>query len=266
MAAGVSGLHTFGPDTGPEGLTLLDTNFTALTTALNSPANFDNAYPDTGAVNALTVTVVAPQVLAAYSEGLFLQVKVGHTNTITNPTLNVNSLGAVTIVNPDGTALVSGQLQAGAYAQLQYSATGPNWILVGGGIGGGALTPNFGSFTGTLTGCTTSPTTSVNWYSVGKLIVMSIGSLTGTSNTTSMSVTGLPGGLQPPTLDQFTTALSLEDNGANVLGVARVTPGSASIVLSRGLVSGTQVQVSSTGFTASGTKGCNLTTFWYFLL
>ena len=132
MAGNVSGLHQFGPDTGPEALSLLDGNYGALTTALNTLSNFTNNYLDSGAVNALIVTVPAPQVFS-YADGIVLNVKVAATNTITTPTINVNGLGLRTIVNPNGAALDAGQLFLGGWVTLEYNATGSVFMVVGGG-------------------------------------------------------------------------------------------------------------------------------------
>src|ERR1700748_2595157 len=98
MAGAIAGLHVFAGDVGPEPLSLLDGNYTALTTALNSLQTFANSYVDSGAVNGLVVSVPAPQVFA-YSDGIILQVKVAATNTTATPTINVNGLGAKAIVN-----------------------------------------------------------------------------------------------------------------------------------------------------------------------
>jgi hypothetical protein len=139
MAGNVSGLHQFGPDTGPEALSLLDNNYGALTTALNTLASFTNNYLDSGAVNALIVTVAAPQVFS-YSDGIVLSVKVAATNTNTTPTINVNGLGLKTIVNPDGSALAVGQLVAGGWSVLEYESTSGKFMLVG---GSGFAVPKF---------------------------------------------------------------------------------------------------------------------------
>jgi hypothetical protein len=121
MAGSVSGLHVFAADTGPEALSLLDTNYGLLTTAFNTLQNFSNSYIDSGAVNALIVTVPAPQVFS-YSDGITLLVKVAATNTSTAPTINVNGLGAKTIVNPDGSVLAAGAMAAGSWVTLTYEA------------------------------------------------------------------------------------------------------------------------------------------------
>lgn len=55
-----------------------------------------------------------------------------------------------------------------------------------------------GSFVGTLTGCATAPTTTFYYVRIGNMVVLGAsGSLTGTSTTTSMTITGLPAHLYP---------------------------------------------------------------------
>jgi hypothetical protein len=151
MAAGLSGLHVFQTDVGPEALSLLDNNFTPIANALNTLSNFANYYVDSGAVNALAFNVAAPQIASAYTDGLQVQVKVGNTTTSTAPTLNIsylgNPLGAKTIFNPDGTALVSGQMVAGAIVELRYSTTLGGFQLVNGGVGGSLATGLFANGT-----------------------------------------------------------------------------------------------------------------------
>src|SRR5271165_5128303 len=100
MAGNLSGLHVFNADVSPEALSLLDGNFTPVVTAINTLGNYSNYYADTGAVNALTITVPGTQTVG-YGAGLQVQVKVNNTNTSATPTLAINALGSVTIVNFD---------------------------------------------------------------------------------------------------------------------------------------------------------------------
>lgn len=67
-------------------------------------------FGDTGALNALSISGTG---ITAYKVGLTFEVKVANTSTIANPTLNVNGLGAKTIVNQSGASLIGGQLVAG---------------------------------------------------------------------------------------------------------------------------------------------------------
>lgn len=52
-------------------------------------------------------------------------------------TLNVNSLGAVTLRDKDGNALASGAIPAGSDWWVVYDGTATQWRLLGGGSGGG---------------------------------------------------------------------------------------------------------------------------------
>ena len=121
MAGSVSGLNTFATQSGPIPLAQLDSNISALTTAINNLANFDNYYVDSGAVNAIAVTVSSPQIVA-YTAGLMLQVKVAATNTGAT-TININGLGNVAVVTPNGSAVSAGALVLGGIYQFQYDGT-----------------------------------------------------------------------------------------------------------------------------------------------
>jgi hypothetical protein len=79
-----------------------------------------------------------------------------------------------------------------------------------------------------------------------------------------MTMTGLAAVCQPATQSQV-VACSLEDNTANTMGAAQITP-SGTITFFRSVVSGTAVTLSATGFTASGSKGLNETSITYSLL
>ena len=58
-----------------------------------------------------------------------------------------------------------------------------------------AITP--GTFTGTLTGCTTSPTGTIRYTKQGNHVMLFIPTINGTSNTTSATVTGAPSAIFP---------------------------------------------------------------------
>jgi len=82
---------------------------------------------DTGTVNAYVITLSpAP---AAYTSGMTVGFKTANANTITNPTLNVNTLGAITITGENGNAIGVGQIQTNAINWVTYNATGPRFEL-----------------------------------------------------------------------------------------------------------------------------------------
>jgi hypothetical protein len=121
MAGSISGLNVFATQSGPIPLAQLDSNISTLTTALNNLQNFDNYYVDSGAANSITVTVLSPQIVA-YTAGLTLQIKVAASNTGAT-TINVNGLGNVAVVTPNGAALISGAVTSGGIYQFQYDGT-----------------------------------------------------------------------------------------------------------------------------------------------
>jgi hypothetical protein len=68
------------------------------------------------------VATLAPA-LTAYVAGFELKMKVTNVNATTTPTVNVNGLGAKTIVKRAATALATGDMPAGAIAVLIYDGT-----------------------------------------------------------------------------------------------------------------------------------------------
>lgn len=107
-----------------------------------------------------------------------------------------------------------------------------------------------GSFTGTLTGCTTSPTGTVKYSINGDSVTLDVPTINATSNTTSATVTGMPSSIFPLTAQSVVAVAT--DNGSNVISWLDIAT-SGTITLRNG--------VSST-FTNSGTKGiqkCSIT-------
>ena len=81
----------------------------------------------TGTADALVATyAVAPTL----GEGLRILLTAASTNATTTPTLDVNSTGATTIVQEDGTAVEAGDIVAGGYYDLVYDATNTVWVLL----------------------------------------------------------------------------------------------------------------------------------------
>jgi len=110
-------------------LSNLDSNWTTLSTAMNDYNTYGNYLVDSGSANSYVVTYPA-SMSGALTAGLIIQFKATNANTTTS-TLNPNSLGAKTIVNPDGSNLSAGQIKAGAIVTVQYDGT--NFQLQGGG-------------------------------------------------------------------------------------------------------------------------------------
>jgi len=80
-----------------------------------------------GTADAITLTL--SPAITAYAEGQLFGFRATATNTSTTPTLNVNGVGAKTIVQQDGTALVAGTITSGRLYLVQYYNN--NWRMVG---------------------------------------------------------------------------------------------------------------------------------------
>lgn len=93
---------------------------------------------DTGIVDAYVATLT-PAPLAYYN-GMVVGFKTVNENTAVAPTLNVNSLGAISITKYGGEALAPGLVKANGITWCAYNSTGPRFELLGGsgGSGGGA--------------------------------------------------------------------------------------------------------------------------------
>lgn len=111
-----------------------------------------------------------------------------------------------------------------------------------------------GSYTGTLTGISgTDPTGTINYVKVGNLVCVNIpnagSGLAGTSDTTSMTITGMPATIRP-SATRVCSFPSVGDNSALI--------GDAEAVWAQVGTDGVitfYINGSATGFTASGTKG-----------
>lgn len=107
-------------------------NAAALTDYASAADVIDNHltyYVTTGSSNAYVLTP-SPSI-GAYAEGQILYFRANHTNTGAS-TLNVNSLGAIAIQTPDGSALAGDEIELGGYYGVIYDAnsTPDRWVLV----------------------------------------------------------------------------------------------------------------------------------------
>ena len=141
--------------------------------------------------------------------------------------LSISATGAVTI---PGTLGVTGAVTVGAGGINLTSATGTSYVT--------------DSYTGTLTGCTTSPTGTVFYVKVGNLVTLYLPTIVGTSNTTAATITGAPAAIQPSVLRYMIG--KVKDNSAYALStIIMGTDGTITLFPTIG----------EGAFTASGEKG-----------
>lgn len=108
-----------------------------------------------------------------------------------------------------------------------------------------------GTFTVTLTGCTTAPTGTARWTVKENSVTLFLPTISAISNATTCTLTGLPAALQTGVLQQF--SIAVQDNGANLAGAAQIT-NTGTISLFTGV---------GAAFTNSGTKGLVGTSITY---
>lgn len=136
MSKPVAVPNTFATQAGPIPLSQLDADFTAGLNALNDLSTYSNFFLDTGAVNAMAITVTLPLTFGL-TAGVRLQVVVGNTNTLTAVTLAVNGGASTTVLLNGGSPPPVGSLAAGAIMDVQYNGT--NWLVLNVGSSGAGI-------------------------------------------------------------------------------------------------------------------------------
>lgn len=89
-----------------------------------------------GTTSGTNTYTAANNKITVYTEGLTVRVKIGNASTGAS-TLNINGLGAKTILDSLGNAITGGGLKSGLPYQLCYNGT--NFIVLGKGGGGDAI-------------------------------------------------------------------------------------------------------------------------------
>jgi hypothetical protein len=150
----------------------------------------------------------------------------------TSPTLVTPAIGAAT-----GTSLnLSGNLTADSIVSTKFYEEG--------------------SYTGTLTGCTTSPTETIYFIRVGKLVTLMLPNFTGTSNAAGMTITGAPASIRPARQVSLPFKGFLLDNGVRVgSGLTPFVFMTTSGTLNFGWTTDGTASYTNGSFTTSGTKG-----------
>ena len=157
------------------------------------------------------------------------------TQTLTNKTLDRPTITLNQSTAPTPTA----------EGDIQWD-TNDDTIVVGDGSSQKTFySQDSGSFTGTLTGCTTSPTGTVEYIQQGNLVTLFIPDIQGTSNTTAATITGMPASIRPSTIARYAITRTV-DNSAIGSGAA--------VIATSGVISLFKT-VGGAAFTASGTKG-----------
>ena len=195
---------------------------------------------DTGAVNAYILNFASN--FTAYTDGIIIYWIPANTNTGAS-TINVNGLGVVNIVNPDGSALVAGEITANQPAQILFKA-GAFQLVTPASVASGVFTPGYSGFS-------VNPTGTINYRKSGGIAALTFAIGTGTSNSTQFVITGLPTAVQTVTLNQVIPCIGLVDNGTALaaIGLAKMQGSQISFYKAAASLTGTG------DFTNTGTKG-----------
>jgi hypothetical protein len=121
--------------------------------------------------------------------------------------------------------------------------------------GDSICTREVGSFTATLSGMTTTTTGTVWWSRNGNLVTIftRTNSISGTSNSTGMTLTGLPAALQPAQNKTVPCAGLTDSVGGTCTGWADII--SSTIIFRLAQVSGAYILSSASAFANVGNKG-----------
>jgi hypothetical protein len=280
MGAGATGAAVF----------VAANNAAAWAAIMGSTAVTNGLYLSSG--TALTLTAASTQVLQSSGITLTLSLPTTITGTASLPALSITQVSSATpVLKISATtnvgaviSLVDGnsgnrnwQVRDGALApgafdvydatagrSVIYAATNGQFSSYEPGYGIGALravpTISSSSFNGTLTGTTTNPQASISYVRVGPMVILAFPVMTGPSNATTMTLTGMPALLRPASGIYSSGMLYGESSGAATYTLFAIVDPSGTITFA---VNGT-----STGFANDGlTKGLAATgqTFAYFL-
>lgn len=218
----------------------------------NSTGNPTFTFSGTGTINTSTIVNTGNVSSARFAvtgstvpaNGIYLPAA----NTVGIATNTANRIS----IDGTGAWLVGGTAgNAGDILTSAGAGAPPTWV-----------TPTVGSFTGTLTGMTTTVTATCNYTISNGVVTLTCNggaALVGTSNANTFTLTGLPAGITPSVLRNG-PLVAMTDNGAIITGYGAASTSNL-IQFSISSVSGTSIVNSGSGWTTSGTKG--LRTGWY---
>lgn len=160
----------------------------------------------TGSSNAYVATL-SPALLAL-ADGAEITFKANHTNTGA-ATLNVNSLGAVSLVNPEGSALIANDILSSGTYTAKYDSNTNSWVML-------RTSSGYTSWTPTLTPQNGTASSQVNqcYYSQEAKKVWVQCLITWTQNTSSASYADVTLPVKPLVVNQILTAVTIKSGAS----------------------------------------------------
>jgi hypothetical protein len=235
--------------------------------AAQEPAHTGDA---TNSAGSLALTVVATHLSAALpinqggtgTESTLTGLVRGSASAFTAAELSqdvtTSGSNAATVVQIEGAAIPASAAAVATNSSKQLVAAN----LTGNASATSLSTSYAGTFTGALTGMTGTTTGIINYTENGYLITLTaFSAITGTSNSTGMTMTGLPAALQP-VHTHLVFCGGFEDNSVTVglIGTASIGPSGTITFALGGADFSSPYYIGATAngaasFTASGTKG-----------
>lgn len=223
------------------------------TTAISIATQGDGFTPDLythGSVNGGVVWEILNNNAGTGATALLLLSNGTHVGAIEMLGVN-NSEGEGLSLGTNSTAIRFGFAGGVAAALMTYISSVPK-ITYRGPVAGAQvdMTPDTGSYTGTLTGCSTAPTGSVIWTRNGNQAQILVPSLTATSNANTCTITGaLPTSMLPARNMVLSIPAGAFEDATGTISTVQVllTAGSSTITF--------RLNGNAAGFTITGTKG-----------
>ncbi len=231
-------LGVTGVTTATGGLTL-GASFVDKTTTITSNTTLTTAHSTIFAdASSGTITVTLPA--ASGNTGLiytFYKIDISAPATGGGNLLTVDGNASETI----GGTLQKVMMSNTGQSRLKIICDGSNWQILD--------QYEEGTFTLTMTGCVSNPTTTAYWARTGRQCTLRAGALSGTSNSASTTLTGYPTALLNSNGTIYTSYNEVQDNGTSYLGNVVMTPGGWTVYYKA-----TYTSAPTATFTTSGTK------------
>jgi hypothetical protein len=190
------------------------------------------------ALTAASTPLAGTEVLPIVQSGATVKVAVSDltagramaASSLTTASVQATNSGGLTLKNSGGTTQILLGAGGGDNITLSVATSVTDNLIQGTAAKGFNFTANTpaagmtsqllnyyeeGTWTATLTGCTTSPTVTATATRVGRVVTINIPSLSGTSNSTSKSITGMPAQYRPSNQQRGFVNLISDNGGAN---------------------------------------------------
>lgn len=194
---------------------------------------------DLGAVEGLAHDITGTTTITSFGTvraGIWKIIKFEGALTLTHNATSLILPGAANITTADGDVAIVCSEGSGNWRCASYVKASGQPVALG----------TQGTFTATLTGCTTSPTVTATYSVTNNVVTLNIPELRATSNTTACTITGAPVAIRPATVHRYLPCLTQDNSVDAVSGLDVETSGVLTLRNSSSM---------NSLFTAAGSKG-----------